>query len=253
MEDTDSTPASGADHNPATITQLADEIVNEMQQRKAGPSTGLLVDCMEVVRERIPYSFDEQILLLKALRQSCMTLLKKSGKIGFLRELDEIIEQLELGGEVPGHSFGLVIERVPQMDPYTAARYLDGVRGLAEMARSRGAVRDLIALLSNDDDRSAPFAWSSKEWKHFDAVVEQHAVNIRMLLGTAPVVREEQSSAAGYPSDASAPPEPASVGNQGGKLRWTSTLVLLVFFSDLFRKVGVIDPTMTDAEIIACC
>ena len=252
MEDTDRTPASGAEHNPATITQLADDIISRMQSERVAPTLGVLVAILQELRERIPDMFDEQILLLKSMRRSCARLLKKSGRVGFVYELEKITGYLEQIGELPAHSFGLVIERIPEGDPYAASSYLEGVRGLADKARSTSAVRRLIALLGDLDDRTSPLAWSDREWKRFEAVVERHEATLAGLLGIAPVVREDPS-AAGYQLDAAAAPAKASVGKEGGTFRWKSTLVLLVYFADLFRKTGLIDPTMTDTEIIACC
>ena len=254
MDDTesDSRPDFGAEQNPALIAALADDIVTAIEQTKALPSLAVLVGCMEEARERLPYVFDEQLELLRSIRRSANTRLKKSGKNRLVRELGEIIGYLEQCGDLPIYPFGLIIERLPQMDPYAAGRYLEGVAGLERTARYPSAERRLLALLGGADNRDAPFAWSDRERNLFKDVVKRYEENIAEALGIAAAARPDELPAAQRPDDAVSRAE-VTAGSGRGRVRWKSTLVTLVFIADRLRKSGMIDPEMTDAEIIESC
>src|SRR5687768_14784993 len=150
--------------DPRSITiDLATQTVSLMLNHDRAPSLELMVETVEGMRDMMPDTFDNQIMLLRIFQKFADTNLKKAGKNNQVVAIGKIIESLELCGEIPAWSFDAVVERSRQMEPFAAGHYLEGIEGLAYLARERGPERHLIALLVGADDLDAPFAWSADE------------------------------------------------------------------------------------------
>lgn len=245
MEESDppraSAPDGSGDHS--TIITLAGEIIHDMQSRRLSPSLALFADCLGDVRDRIPETFEEQLALLRVVRQSAATHLKKAGKLGFIEDLVEFTASLDRCGEMPGHSLELVIARVQQMDAFAASRYLEGIGRLSHRVRSKGAQRRLIALLCHIEDPDLPFAWSDGEWRVFGDLVKRQQENVARLLAPPPVVREEAAGGSYRSGDS------IDDDDDTNQLHWRGPQIDLVFYVSLLKQLGFLDEKTSDALV----
>lgn len=241
MEESDPPGASVPDGGDrSVIITLAEEIAREMQIRKFSPSLALFADCLGDVRDRIPGTFNEQLVLLREVRRSAATHLKKAGKLDFIEDLVEFTSHLDHCGEMPGQSLELVMARVEQMEPIAALRYLEGIDRLSHSVRFPGAQRRLIALLCGIADPDLPLAWSDTGWRLFADLVTRHQENVRRLLAPDPVVREE---------DAAGVYRSGSDADDMEQLNWTGRQKELVYYVSVLKDVELLDEKTSDALV----
>jgi hypothetical protein len=252
MEDTDNASQSNSagDEN-LTTAELAERVVTLMREEREMPSMWLLYRCLFEVHEQISEQFEEQIDLLKRIRRSAYQTIKKAGKITFNSQLQNFTGFLEQCGHVPDYPFDMVVERVRQMEPVAARRYLNGLIGLAHDARFSGPHRSILALLGRSDRREQPFEWTGHELNDLGNMLKRvKAIVAESLANATDAMQPPAARAVTEPEPVYIKPEPVTAA-EIPKLPWKGSNVALVAIVDALKGAGFLDPDeTTDALII---